>query len=279
MDLPTDWIGLLTLVFVFGAKHGLDADHLATIDGLTRYNLQHAPARARWCGTLFSLGHGAIVMIIALAVGAASSHWQVPHWIENLGTAISIGFLTLLGLLNLRAVLTSSPHEMVAPVGLKAIMLQRLQATSHPVAIAAVGSLFALSFDTMSQATWFAITAMQHGGIDHALALGFAFTGGMLLADGINGVWIAALLRRADLRARMASRIMGLMVAAISLGVAMFGLVRWFNADLTVWYEGKQLLIGTAVIVSLALTYLLARALARRSLESRSITCADYLPD
>ena len=27
MDLPNDWTALLALVFVFGAKHGLDADH------------------------------------------------------------------------------------------------------------------------------------------------------------------------------------------------------------------------------------------------------------
>ena len=32
MDLPNDWIALLALVFVFGGKHGLDADHLATIE-------------------------------------------------------------------------------------------------------------------------------------------------------------------------------------------------------------------------------------------------------
>jgi high-affinity nickel-transport protein len=45
-----------------------------------------------------------------------------------------------------------------------------------------------------------------------------AFTVGMLLADGANGLWIAGLLRRADHRARIASRVMGLMVAAISFG-------------------------------------------------------------
>ena len=80
MDLPNDWIALLTLVFVFGARHGLDPDHLATIDGLTRHNLLQAPGRARWCGSLFSLGHGSIVMLIALGVGLASSRWQVPLW-------------------------------------------------------------------------------------------------------------------------------------------------------------------------------------------------------
>lgn len=262
MDLPNEWIALLALVFILGAKHGLDADHLATIDGLTRYNLRLAPARARWCGSLFSLGHGAIVMLIALAVGIASTSWQVPVWMEDLGTWISIIFLSLLGVLNLRAVLAAPAGEMVATVGVKAGLLRRLQATSHPLAIAAVGALFALSFDTLSQATLFAVTATQHGGVVHALALGLAFTIGMLLADGANGLWIARLLRRADHRARIASRVMGLMVASISFAVAGFGLARWLNADISGWYEGKELLVGFSVIALLGASFLLGKLLA-----------------
>lgn len=262
MEMPTDWIALLTLVFLLGAKHGLDADHLATIDGLTRFNLRHAAARARWCGSLFSLGHGSIVMLIALGVGAASTQWQVPAWLESLGTWISIGFLTLLGLLNLRAVWVAAPDAMVAPVGLKAGLLARLQSTSHPLAIAVVGALFALSFDTISQAALFAMTATRHGGVGHALALGLSFTLGMLVMDGINGLWIARLLSRADRMARIASRIMGLAVAAISLGVAAFGLTRWLHADIASWYDGKELALGATVMVLLSLSYLLARALA-----------------
>ena len=33
--LPSDWLSMLILTFVLGMKHGFDADHLATIDGLT----------------------------------------------------------------------------------------------------------------------------------------------------------------------------------------------------------------------------------------------------
>lgn len=264
MDLPTDWFALLALVFVFGAKHGLDADHLATIDGLTRFNLRHAPARARWCGTLFSLGHGAVVMIIALTVGLAATQWQVPPWMDALGTWISISFLLVLGTLNLRAVLATPADAMIKPVGLKSGFFKHLQSTSHPIAIAAVGSLFALSFDTLSQAALFAVTATQHGGAGHALVLGLAFTSGMLLADGINGLWIARLLRRADYRARIASRIMGLMVALISFGVAGCGLARYFRDDLSRWYEGKELIVGLAVIVLLGLSYLIGTTLARQ---------------
>ena len=265
MELPNDWIALLGLVFVFGAKHGLDPDHLATIDGLTRYNLREAPQRARWCGSLFSLGHGSIVMLIALGVGVASSQWQVPPWMEDVGTWISIAFLTLLGLLNLRAVLSTAPDAVVAPVGVKAGLLVHLQSASHPLAIAAVGALFALSFDTMSQAALFAVTATRHGGVMHALVLGLAFTCGMLLMDGINGLWIARLLRRADQRARVASRVMGLMVALISLGVAALGLLRWLNVDLALWYEGKEIALGAAVIVLLALSFAASQLLAGRA--------------
>ena len=45
-NLPTDWLSLLILTFVLGMKHGFDADHLATIDGLTRYNIRSKPRLA-----------------------------------------------------------------------------------------------------------------------------------------------------------------------------------------------------------------------------------------
>jgi high-affinity nickel-transport protein len=265
MELPNDWIALIALVFVFGAKHGLDPDHLATIDGLTRFNLHAAPARARWCGSLFSLGHGSVVLLISMGVGLASSQWQVPPWMEDVGTWVSIIFLTLLGLLNLRAVLLTKADAMVAPIGVKSGLLKRLQCASHPLAIAAVGALFALSFDTLSQAALFALTATHHGGISCALTLGLSFMAGMLLTDGINGLWITRLLRKADHQARVASRMMGLMVALISLAVAAFGLARWLHTDVSAWYQGKELGLGLCVIVLLSLSFLAGRSLTRRT--------------
>jgi high-affinity nickel-transport protein len=117
----------------------------------------------------------------------------------------------------------------------------------------------------MSQAALFAVTATRHGGVGHSLAIGLAFTAGMLLADGANGLWIASLLRRADHRARVASRLMGLMVAAISLSVATFGLARWLRADVSRWYEGSELLVGAGVIVLLTGSFVVGDWLARSS--------------
>ncbi len=77
METVTDWFALVALAFVLGLKHGLDADHLATIDGLTRFNARERPGMARWCGVLFSLGHGAVVIGIAITVGTLARQWEI----------------------------------------------------------------------------------------------------------------------------------------------------------------------------------------------------------
>lgn len=261
--LPHDWIALMALVFALGLKHGLDADHLATIDGLTRFNSRTNPRLSRWCGFLFSLGHGAVVMVIAVAVGALARGWQVPEWVDDLGTWISVGFLTLLGLMNLAAVLNAQPDEVVKPVGMKGRLLGRFGRTANPAAIALVGALFALSFDTLSQAALFALTGTQVGGMGHSALLGLLFMAGMMVTDGVNGLWIARLLRRADQLACIASRVMGLTVAGLSLLVAAHGALRYFSPAVDSFSDGKELAFGLTAVAILALSFLAAVRLAR----------------
>jgi high-affinity nickel-transport protein len=263
--LPADNLALVLLVFVLGVKHGFDADHLATIDGLTRYNARARPRMARFCGGLFSLGHGAVVVAIALAVSLLSGNWSAPEWLEFSGAWISIAFLVLLGVLNLRAVFAAEAHEVVRPVGLKARWLGRLARVSDPAGVAMVGALFALSFDTVSQAALFAVAGVQAGGWQHALGLGLVFMAGMLLADGANGMWLARLIARADSAARIASRVMAVAVAGISLLVAAYGAARLALPGLAAWGEGRELLLGAGVITVVFASFLLGLHLARRS--------------
>ncbi|UCV11464.1 nickel transporter [Dechloromonas denitrificans] len=263
-NLPSDWLSLLILTFVLGMKHGFDADHLATIDGLTRYNLRCQPAMARYCGTLFSLGHGAVVIAIALGVSAVAGQWDVPDWFGTLGSLISIAFLVALGSLNLAAVLRAGPDEIVQPVGLKGRLLGNLRHASHPVLVALVGALFALSFDTLSQAAFFALTATRFGGWEHALLLAVLFMLGMLLTDGINGLWIARLIARADQVALVASRVMGLVVSGISLLVAAFGAAKMLSPAIDAWSEGKELVFGFSLVALIVLSFIAALRLTRR---------------
>ena len=262
--LPADFLSLMILTFVLGMKHGFDADHLATIDGLTRFNARQRPALARYCGSLFSLGHGVVVMAIALGVSALAGQWEVPEWFGLLGSLISIAFLVALGSLNLAAVLRTSPDQVVLPVGLKGRWLGRLRHVSHPALIALVGALFALSFDTLSQAAFFALTATQYGGSGHAFLLASLFMAGMLLTDGINGLWIARLIARADQVALVASRVMGLVVSAISLLVAAFGAAKLLSPAVDAWSEGKELIFGGVLVLVIALSFLVAVRLTQR---------------
>jgi high-affinity nickel-transport protein len=257
-SLPQDIYALSLLVFVLGLKHGFDADHLATIDGLTRFNARSQPRLARFCGALFSLGHGAVVIAIALTVSVATRQWQTPEWLESFGALVSITFLVALGLLNIHAVLAAVPGEVVRPVGLKGRFLGRLTQAASPGWVACVGAMFALSFDTVSQAALFALTATQFGDWKDALMLGLLFMLGMLVTDGINGFWISRLISRADQAAATASRVMSLMVAGISLMVAGFGVMKISMPVVGVWSEGKELYIGSAIVALIAGSFLLA---------------------
>src|ERR1700693_2311583 len=117
--LPTHWLALVGVVFLLGLKHGLDPDHLAAIDGLTRYNAAERPLLSRWSGLLFSAGHGVVVTLAAVAVATIATEWRAPAWLEDAGAWISIGFLALLGIANLVAVVRTARGEVVRTVGLR----------------------------------------------------------------------------------------------------------------------------------------------------------------
>jgi high-affinity nickel-transport protein len=258
--LPASFGGLAAVAFLLGLKHGFDADHLATIDGLTRVNTRAGNAFARYCGALFSLGHGAVVIAIALLVSTAVTRWQTPDWLQTTGVVISIFFLTLLGILNLYAVWRAAPDEVVKPVGLKGRFLGALGRAKNPFVVAFVGALFALSFDTISQAAFFALAAGQYGGPVYAASLGALFVLGMLVTDGANGLWIV----RADETARIASRVMSLAVACVSLLVAAFSAAKLLLPRVDGWADGKELMFGAFVVAVVLAGFLWGRSIARQ---------------
>lgn len=269
--ISPEWSALCALVFVLGLKHGFDGDHLAAIDGLTRVNSHGKPRLARFCGLLFSLGHGGVVIAVALTINILAWRGQTPQWLAAFGAWVSIAFLLTLGVLTAYAVLRAAPGEIVRPVGFRSRFLGGLAQTSSPICVALVGALFALSFDTITQAAWFALTANQFGGWQHALILGLLFMLGMLVTDGINGFWISRLIRRADQVAALASRVMGLAVAGASLLVGTLGIMKMSLPTVDAWSEGKALSGGGAVIATVAGGFVLAILLARRQEEATKI--------
>ena len=264
--LPNDWLALLAVVYALGLKHGLDPDHLATVDGIARSNAARNPRLARWSGFLFSAGHGAIVILVAITVSLLARQWETPAWLDTLGAGISIVFLYALGLLNLHGVCAARADQLVAPAGLKSRLLGRVVQVSHPALIAAVGALFALSFDTVSQVALFSLTARSVSGWGFAVVLGVTFMLGMMTTDGVNGLWVARMLARADRRALVVSRAMGLSIAGLSLLVGSYGVARLMFPAVASHTAERELLFGCAAAAIVGLSFLIGSRLAPAAL-------------
>ena len=262
-SLPNDWLGLVLVVFFLGIKHGMDPDHLATIDGMTRFNAQRRPRLSRWSGFLFSLGHGMVVTLVAAVVALSASSWSAPVWLEDLGTWISITFLLLLGIVNLREVFRAPHDEAVHAVGLLGRFMRRFTQTNHPAVIAAVGAAFALSFDTISQTALFALTASNLSGYLFSIGLGVLFMVGMMITDGVNGLWIARLLRQTNQRALIASRVMGLSIGFLSIVIALLGIAKYFAPAFSAMLEDANLLMSGGLVLILSASFFLALRLSR----------------
>ena len=271
--LPAHWLSLVAVVFLLGLKHGLDPDHLAAIDGLTRFNAASRPRVSRWSGLLFSAGHGLVVTAIAVAVATVASEWRAPAWLEDAGAWISIAFLTLLGVANLSSVLRTPRGAPVRPVGLRGRLFARLlhsrplgflMRAEHPLLVAAVGAAFALSFDTISQAVLFSITGSSIAGWLFAASLGIVFTAGMMATDALNGLWVSRMLERSAAQQAAASRVMGAAIGVAALGIAAAGV--WRHASPADPLESWGLAPGIAVMATVAIAYLLGQRMNLRSI-------------
>src|ERR1035441_3748607 len=64
-------LGMAFLAYGFGLRHAVDADHIASIDNVTRKLMQQGK-RPVAVGLMFSLGHSTIVIVGSLAIAATA---------------------------------------------------------------------------------------------------------------------------------------------------------------------------------------------------------------
>ena len=256
--------GLLAVALTLGMRHGVDADHLAAIDAMTRCNAVARPALARRTGVWFSLGHGGVVLAIALAVAATARAWDAPRWLEPFGAWSSIAMLVLLGVLNLVAWQRAAPGATVALTGWRSQVFEGVLRACSRRAVMGVGVLFALSFDTVTQAALMAATGIAHHGVAAVALLAGAFALGMILTDGLNGWWVARLIQRPGPGAAAASRVMCIAVSGISLATAAVGAGAQMSGSIAGWAGAHGEWIALAIIAIMGGSFALGLVLARR---------------
>ncbi|KLU60856.1 high-affinity nickel transport protein [Peptococcaceae bacterium CEB3] len=202
------------LAYVFGLRHGADADHIAAIDNTTR-KLTNERKSAFGVGLFFSLGHSTVV--IALSIGLAiAAHFvkayipALEHYGSLMGTMISAAFLYLIAFLNL-AVLKDvfqlfreiklarnddgklkELEELLLKRGFMSRFFQKLFKTIDASwKMYPIGVLFGLGFDTASEIALLGLSASA-GSKDMpvvlVLILPLLFMAGMTLVDTTDGI-------------------------------------------------------------------------------------------
>jgi nickel/cobalt transporter (NiCoT) family protein len=252
VSLSASLTTLALLCLVIGARHGLDPDHLATIDALTRLGRVKNRLLA---GLLFSLGHGAVVTLAAVAVQSLGHRQFVPTWFEMGGTLVSAVLLIGLGSLNLWAILQTPAGQRVQLQAVNTYGFGRYLGLSQKLAAPLLaGALMAFSFDTLSLALLLPSASAAQSTLT-VLILCIAFTVGMAISDGLNGWLFARILQRSDAVAATASRVMTMAVVALSYGVAALALAR-LNFDMASWTP-------VAIVLILLLTFALGHHVRR----------------
>jgi len=208
--------GLGLVSYVFGLRHGVDADHIAAIDNTTRKLLQEK-RRPLTVGTWFSLGHSTIVfgLIVAFVVATRAVGGSI-QWLQAagdvFGTLVSGGFLWVIGLVNVVIVLgvyrvfRTMREGKLDQAELDRLMENRgfLNRYFHPLfklikkpwQIYPIGVLFGLGFDTATEVALIAISVgvgvSTNVPIYYILVLPLMFTCGMVLVDTTDGVLMMA---------------------------------------------------------------------------------------
>lgn len=205
---PLLW-GLGLSAYLLGVRHAWDADHIAVIDNTVR-RLLTLGRPAYGVGLYFSLGHSAVVLLMAVAaalIGAAllGAQDQLGTFGGWVGPFVAGAYLLVVATLNLRAtarLLRGAPeghgeghgdhgHHHGGPLARLIAPLTRL--ITRPWQVMPLGFLMGLGFDTASEIALLALAGQagqQSLGWAGILALPLLFGAGMTLFDTLNGAFM-----------------------------------------------------------------------------------------
>lgn len=255
-------LSLIFLVFVLGLRHGLDADHLAFIDGQTRYNWRMGSPIARWVGTLFSFGHGAVVASMSVFLGMLIKDFRFPDYFDTFATWVSITSLFLIGTLNIYNLLRTKVNKQEFHVsGIKGKFISRIaRGTTNPFLIILVGALFALAAETVSQTSVWALAAGNSGKY-MPLILGLVFMSGIMITDTVDSLVAYRMITQSSKLGQSASRIIGWVIVVLAYGVSFYEAFTFFNP----WAELNFEIVGVLVFLFLVGCYFMVKMQAKKS--------------
>jgi len=205
-------LGTAFLAYSLGLRHAVDADHIASIDNVTRKLMQQGK-RPVAVGLMFSLGHSTIVIVGSLGIAATALVLQ--HRIDSvrevggvIGTLVSSVFLMGIAIVNIvvlqsivrsfRRVQRGEPYveeDFDMLLGNRGFlsrlfrpMFNLIQSSWHMYPL---GLLFGLGFDTATEIGLLGISAAEASkglSLWSVLVFPVLFAAGMSLIDSTDNV-------------------------------------------------------------------------------------------
>ena len=103
------------------------------------------------------------------------------------------------------------------------------------------------------------------GGVGSVALLTGAFVIGMIACDGLNGLWVAHLVRRSQGFASRARRIFSGSVAMVALAVAGTGILRLPEHAMGPWFDERGVWVSCVVVTFVWLGFLASRQLSAKT--------------
>ncbi len=201
-------------VLVMGLRHGADPDHLAAIDNLTRAAHERMPRASRFVGTLFAVGHSAMVLVTASLAGLLGARLgAVSSGFERAGALASIIVLVLMAVLNIGALMRGTVSRRTR------FLPRALREATHPLVAVPMGALFGLGFETSSQLLAYG-AAFSTAHLVDGLAVGIAFCCGMIATDTVDSLFVTRVVGVRGSAALGARRLWIGVVTLVALAVA-----------------------------------------------------------
>jgi high-affinity nickel-transport protein len=205
-------LGTALLAYGFGLRHGVDADHIAAIDNVTRKLMQEGK-RPIAVGFFFSLGHSTSVVLASVAIAATAlifkQEFDSIHEVGGvIGTVVSSFFLLAIAVMNIAILLgvyrtfqrvkaggryvEEDLNALMAGRGLLArIFRPMFSMIRHSWHMYPLGFLFGLGFDTATEIGVLGISAAgatKGLSVWSILVFPALFTAGMSLVDTTDSI-------------------------------------------------------------------------------------------
>jgi nickel/cobalt transporter (NiCoT) family protein len=247
-------LGIALVVYGFGLRHAVDADHIAAIDNVTRKLIQ-AGQRPVSVGFFFAIGHSTVVVIAAAAVALAANSLAcfpaLQNYCGNLSTLASAFFLFVIAAMNIMifwsiyktyarvrsggAYVEEDLDVLLNNRGFLARIFRPMFAlVSQSWHMLPLGFLFGLGFDTATEVATFGVAGAQAAkGVSVLAVMVFPllFAAGMALVDTTDGVMMLGAYNWAFVKPmrklyyNMTITLVSVLVAIVIGGIEALGLI------------------------------------------------------